>query len=177
MLVIAAAAIFGIIKLEFPSHSGPVHTMQTPDKIGSYVRTADMEKQTKVSQLRSEVIKMSSGQASNVASAVYESGNSAAGNTEQIAMFIGGHLANAAPASSISSFQQSFKNATTVSAGALGGQASCVEEAGGTSDAVSMCVWFDNDSFGEIVSPTMNASALSGLMRTMRPSLELVAPK
>ena len=52
-----------------------------------------------------------------------------------------------------------------------------MEEAGGTSDAVSMCVWFDNDSFGEIVSPTMNASALSSLMRTMRPSLELVAPK
>ena len=64
-----------------------------------------------------------------------------------------------------------------VSPGALSGRAACVEEAPGTSDSVAMCVWFDNDSFGEIVSPTMNANALGGVMRTMRPSLELVAKK
>jgi hypothetical protein len=40
-----------------------------------------------------------------------------------------------------------------------------------------MCVWFDNDSFGEIVSPTMNSGALSGVMRTMRPSLEILVKK
>jgi hypothetical protein len=136
-----------------------------------------MEKETKVNQLRAEVIKMSSGQASNVVSAVYESGNSAAGNTEQIVMFIGGHLANAAPASSIASFTQKFSGATVVSSGALGGKAACVEEAPGTSDSVAMCVWFDNDSFGEIVSPTMNAHALAGVMRTMRPSLEIQVKK
>jgi len=177
VVIAAAAAIFGILKFEFPSHSGPEHAMQTPPRIGSYVRTVDMEKQTKVDELRDEVIKMSSGQASDVQSAVYESGNSAAGNTEQIVMFIGGHLANAAPASSIASFTQKFPGAAVVSAGSLGGQAACVEEAPGTSDSVSMCVWFDNDSFGEIVSPTMNASALSSVMRTMRPSLERVVPK
>ncbi len=177
VLVVAAAAIAGIIKLEFPSHSGPAHTMVTPAKIGSYVRTPDMERQAKVSQLRAEVIKMSSGQASNVVSAVYESGNSAAGNTEQIVMFIGGHLANAAPASSITSFRQNFANAVVTSAGPLGGQAACVEEAAGTSDAVSLCSWFDNDSFGEVVSPTMNANSLAGVMHTMRPSVELVAKK
>ena len=91
--------------------------MATPPRIDSYVRTVDMEKETKVNQLRAEVIKMSSGQASNVVSAVYESGNSAAGNTEQIVMFIGGHLANAAPASSIASFTQKFSGASVVSAG------------------------------------------------------------
>ena len=161
VLVTAVAAIVGILKFELPSHSGPVHTMVTPAKIGSYLRTVDMERQTNVSQLRDEVIKMSSGQASDVKSAVYESGNSAAGNTEQIVMFIGGHLANAAPASSIGSFRQNFANAAVVSAGSLGGQAACVQEAGGTSDAVAMCAWFDNDSFGEIVSPTMNAPSLA----------------
>jgi hypothetical protein len=92
-------------------------------------------------------------------------------------MFIGGHLANAAPASSIGSFRQNFANAAVVSAGSLGGQAACVQEAAGTSDAVAMCAWFDNDSFGEIVSPTMNATALAQVMRTMRPSVELVAKK
>ena len=177
VLVAAAAAIFGILKFEFPSHSGPVHAMVTPARIGSYVRTVDMEKQTKVNDLRAEVIKMSSGQASNVVSAVYESGNSAAGSTEQIVMFIGGHLANAAPASSIASFTQNFAGATVASAGSLGGRAACVERAPGTSDSVAMCVWFDNDSFGEIVSPTMNATSLANVMRAMRPSLELVVRK
>ena len=177
VVVAAAAAIIGILKFEFPAHSGPVHTMATPARIGSYLRTVDMEKQTKVNELRAEVIKMSSGQASSVQSAVYESGNSAAGSTEQIVMFIGGHLANAAPASSIASFTQKFAGATVVSAGSLGGQAACVEEAPATSDSVAMCVWFDNDSFGEIVSPTMNATSLGNVMRTMRPSLELVVSK
>src|SRR5580704_9008108 len=177
VLVVAAAAIFGILKFEFPSHAGPTHRITTPAGIGSYMRTVDMEKETKLNKLRAEVIKMSSGEASNVVSAIYESGNSAAGNTEQIVMFIGGHLANAAPASSIASFTQKISGATVAGAGALGGKAACVEEAPGTSDSVAMCVWFDNDSFGEIVSPTMNANALGGVMRTMRPSLERVDTK
>ena len=177
VLVAAGAAIFGILKFEFPSHGGPAHTMVTPARIGSYVRTVDMEKQAKVSELRAEVIKMSSGEASDVVSAVYESGNSAAGSTEQIVMFIGGHLANAAPASSIGSFTQNFPGATVVSAGSLGGRAACVGKAPGTSDSVAMCVFFDNDSFGEIVSPTMNATSLANVMRTMRPSLERVVGK
>ena len=42
---------------------------------------------------------------------------------------------------------------------------------------MTLCVWFDNDSFGEIYSPTMKANALVGVMRTMRPSLELVVKK
>lgn len=172
VVIVAAAAITGIIKFEFPSHGGPAHIMVTPAKIGTYMRTVDLERQTNVAQLRDEVIKMSAGQASRVVSAVYESGNSAAGNNEQIVMFIGGHLANAAPATSVTSFAQKFPGAQVVSAGALGGKAACVEE-GGTSNSVSMCAWFDNDSFGEIVSPTMNASALAKEMLTVRPSVEM----
>ena len=177
VVILAAAAITGIIKFEFPSHSGPVHTMVTPARIGTYARTVDLERQTNVAQLRDEVIKMSAGQASRVVSAVYESGNSAAGNTEQIIMFIGGHLANAAPATSITSFTQKFPGAKVVSPGSLGGKAACVEEGGGTSDSVSMCAWFDNDSFGEIVSPTMNATDLAAAMVNVRPSVEMVASK
>jgi hypothetical protein len=174
VVVAAAAAIFGILKFEFPSQGGPVHQLVTPARIGSYTRTVDLEKQDDVTALRDEVIKMSAGQASDVKSAVYESGAAAAGSTEQIVMFIGGHLANAAPATSIGSFTQKFPGASVVSAGSLGGQAACVEEASGTSDSVAMCVWFDNDSFGEFVSPTMNANSLAGVMRTMRPSVEVV---
>ena len=128
VIIVAAAAITGIIKFEFPSHSGPAHTMTIPAKIGTYARTVDLERQVGLSKLRDEVIKMSSGQASDVESAVYESGNSAAGNTEQIIMFIGGHLANADPAASITTFTQELPGAHVVSAGSLGGKAVCVME-------------------------------------------------
>ena len=177
VVIVAAAAITGIVKFEFPSHSGPAHTMVIPTKIGNYVRTVDLERQVGLSELRSDVIKMSSGQASGVVSAVYESGNSAAGNTEQIMMFIGGHLANADPAASIAGFTQKFPGAYVASAGSMGGKAACVQEGTTTSNSRSLCVWFDNDSFGEIVSPTMNATALANAMRTVRPSVELLAKK
>jgi len=176
VVVVAAAAITGIIKFEFPSHGGPAHVMGTPAAIGTFARTVDLERQTNVAELRDEVIKMSAGQASRVVSAVYESGNSAAGNTEQIVMFIGGHLANAAPATSVASFTQKFPGAEVVTAGSLGGKAACVEE-GSSADSVSMCAWFDNDSFGEIVSPTMNSSALAKEMLTVRPAVETVVKK
>ena len=172
--VIATVAVIAIIKLEFPPHDGSVHEMVTPARIGPYVRTVDMENQTKLAQLRDEVTQLNASSASDVKSAVYEYGNSAAGSTEQIMMFIGGHLANAAPATSITDFTQKFTGATSVSAGSLGGEAACVEEAASTSDSVSMCVWFDNDSFGEIVSPTMNATSLASVMRTVRPDIEIV---
>jgi hypothetical protein len=177
VVVVAAAAIAGIVKFEFlPSHSGPVHTMGVPASIGTYARTVGLEKTTDLAALRAEVIRMSSGQATGVVSAVYKSGNSAAGNTEQIIMFIGGHLANADPAASIASFTQKFPGAHVVSAGSLGGEAACVQEGSG-SNAVAMCAWFDNDSFGEIVSPTMNATVLARTMLTVRPAVEQVAPK
>ena len=177
VVVAAAAAITGILRFEFPSHGGPVHAMLIPDRIGTYARTVDLEKQTHLAELRAEVIRMSSGQASGVVSAVYEEGDSAAGSSTQIIMFIGGHLANAAPATSIAAFTQKFAGAVVVSAGSLGGRAACVENGAGTASPVSMCVWFDNDSFGEIISPTMNAASLASAMQTVRPAVEMVAKK
>jgi hypothetical protein len=174
VVIAVAAAITAILKFEVPSHGGPVHTMQIPARIGSFARADDMESVTQLAGLRNGVIQVSPGQASNVKSAVYESGNQAAGSTVQIIMFTGGHLASAAPAASITGFSQKFAGATVVSAGSLGGKAACAEEGATTSSQVSMCVWFDNDSFGEIVSPTMNATTLATVMRTVRPDLETV---
>jgi len=176
VIVLAAAAIVGVIKFEFPSHSGPVHTMATPAKIGTFARTVDLEHEADVNALKQKVIAMSAGQASDVKSAVYESGNSAAGNTAQIVMFIGGHLANADPAASINSFTQQFHGAKVVSAGALGGKAACVQDGTG-SNSVAMCAFFDNDSFGEVVSPTMNSTALARAMQQVRSSVEQVSGK
>jgi hypothetical protein len=174
VVIAAAAAITAIIKFEFPAHGGPAHVMVTPAKIGAYQLTPDMARQTNLAKLREEVIEMSAGQASGVKSAVYESGNPAAGGNEQIIMFIGGHLANADPATSITDFTQRFAGATIVSAGSLGGEAACVYDGAKTSNPVSMCVWFDNNSFGELVSPTLDAKALAKAMLTFRPHLELV---
>src|SRR6185503_18833975 len=122
VIVVAAAAIVGVIKFEFPSHSGPAHSMTTPAKIGAFARTVDLEHQADVAALKQKVISMSSGQASHVVSAVYESGKASAGNNAQIIMFIGGHLANADPAASITSFTQQFRGAKVVTAGGLGGK-------------------------------------------------------
>jgi hypothetical protein len=119
---------------------------------------------------------MSSGQASHVVSAVYESGKASAGNTAQIIMFIGGHLANADPAASVTSFTQQFRGAKVVTAGGLGGKAACVQDGTG-SNSVAMCAWFDNDSFGEVVSPTMSATALASAMQQVRPAVEQVSGK
>jgi len=176
VVVLAAAAIVGIIKYEFPTHSGPAHVMGTPATIGAYARTVDLEHEADVAALKQKVIAMSAGQASHVVSAVYESGKASAGNTAQIIMFIGGHLANADPAASITSFTQQFKGAQVVSAGALDGKAACVQDGTGA-NSVAMCAWFDNDSFGEVVSPTMSASALASAMRTVRPAVEVRAAK
>jgi hypothetical protein len=40
-----------------------------------------------------------------------------------------------------------------------------------------MCVWFDDDSFGEVVSPTMTATVLSNEMLTIRSHVEQVVKK
>jgi hypothetical protein len=174
VVIAACVAITIIISSGAPSHGEPVHAIQTPARIGSFTRNAGLENSTHIAGLGAGVIQMGAGQASNMKSAVYESGNPGASNPVQILMFIGGHLASAGPATSVTDFTQKFAGATVVSAGSLGGQAACVEEGATTSNPASICVWFDNDSFGEIVSPTMNATTLATVMRTIRPDLEIV---
>jgi hypothetical protein len=178
VVVVAAAAVTGILKFGFrPDGGPPAHAFTIPAKIGTYVRTVDLEHEASLTALRDEITKTSAGQASRVVSAVYESGDSAAGGTTQIIMFIGGHLANADPTSSITSLTRDYPGVTMVSAGSLGGKAACVEEQAGTSDGVALCTWFDDDSFGELVSPTMNAGELGHEMLTVRPAVEFLVTK
>jgi len=59
-----------------------------------------------------------------------------------------------------------------VPAGTMGGEAACAE-AHSNGESVAMCVWFDNDSFGELVSPTMTTAKLATTMDSVRPNLEL----
>jgi hypothetical protein len=176
VLAIAAAAIVAIVLVAFPSGpSGPAHTLVSPNQLGAFSRRPALEQQMNVGQLRQDVINTSSGQAKHIVEGVYESGNSTSGSTPQIILLIAGNLANSNPVDSVTSFTKRFPGATLTSAGALGGKAVCVNATASEPGSVAMCAWFDNDSFGEVVSPTMKASTLGNTMRQIRPSVEQVA--
>jgi hypothetical protein len=176
VVAVAAIAIVAIVMVAFPSGpSGPAHTLVSPNQLGAFTRRPALEQQMNVGQLRQDVINTSSGQASHIVEGVYESGSSTSGATPQIILFIGGNLANGNPADSVTSFTKRFKGATLTSAGALGGEAVCVNANGSEPGSVAMCAWFDNDSFGEVVSPTMKADSLASTMRQIRPKVELLA--
>jgi hypothetical protein len=173
--VVAVGAIAGVLsKFAFSGPSGPAHTISTPSQLDSYTRNPNLEKAMKVSQLRDDVMQTSAGQASNVVSALYSMGDTTPGSTQQVFMFVGGNLANSDPASSLASFEQTYTHAQAVPTGALGGQAACTP-AVSHGEQVAMCVYFDNDSFGTFMSPSMSTTQLEHVMLTARPGVEQVA--
>src|ERR1700749_1253595 len=122
--VVAAGAIGGVLmKFMHSGRGGPAHTVVAPNQADGFTRSANLEKQMKVNSLSQSVMQSSSGQASNLVSAVYEQGNAAAGANAQIFMFVGGKLAGASPSASVTSFKQSYPGAKVVSAGSPGGDA------------------------------------------------------
>jgi len=89
-------------------------------------------------------------------------------------MFVGGKLASANPGASVDNFEKSYPGSAAVLPGSLDGKAACTETHLNGQSA-SMCVWFDNDTFGTVVSPTMTTAKLAATMDAARPSLELYA--
>lgn len=175
--IVAAGAIGAVlIKHAFSGPSGPAHQVVAPQTVDGYTRSANLEKQLHVASEAQKVAKASSGQASDVVYGVYQMGSTSgvdAANT-QMFMFVGGKLASADPGASIQNFEQTYPGSAAVSPGSLGGQAACTETHLNGQSA-SMCVWFDNDTFGAVVSPTMTTAKLASTMDTVRPSLELYA--
>jgi hypothetical protein len=150
--------------------SGPAHVLTTPDKLGSYVRRPQLEKQMNAGQLQKEVIAKSAGQATHVVSAVYEDGTSATSTkTPQMILFIGGNLSGVSPGGFIASFTQQSKGAFMTSAGSLGGSAACVNAQASVPGSVALCTWADNDTFGVVASLTMTAGKLATQLRAIRP--------
>jgi hypothetical protein len=173
--VVAAGAIAGVLVKSVFSHSnGPAHEVVAPQAVDGFTRSANLEKQLGVSAEAAKVAQASGGQASGVVSAVYQHGGLSAGSNTQIFMFVGGKLASADPGASVANFEKSYPGAAAVSPGSLGGQAACTETHLNGQSA-SMCVWFDNDTFGTVVSPTMTTAKLAATMDAARPSLELYA--
>jgi hypothetical protein len=155
--------------------SGPAHTISTPATLDGYSQSSSLERAMNVDQLRSAVIQGSSGQVSGVKDAVYTRGSVTPGASgdQQVFMFVGGHLTNQDPAFSIASFEQAYPSAKVIPAGSLGGQAACASTTV-SNQSVATCVWFDNDSFGTLVSPTMSTAKLANTLDTVRPGLEQV---
>jgi hypothetical protein len=175
VLVLGAGTV-GVMVLK-PHGGGPAHVVAVQPKLGDFTRKPELEQQLNASQIRQQVIAKSSGQARNVVSAVYENDASAAGgsgSSPQILLFIGGNLSGVSPDGFVAGFSGQFKSAQTVSAGSMGGSASCV--AAKTAGEVSLCAWADNDTFGVVASPTMSVAQLSAQMRTIRPLVERPAP-
>jgi hypothetical protein len=173
--VAAVAAIAVVAMTVFrPGPDGPAHTLVTPSRLGTFSRSATLTRQMDVSELEKNIIAQSSGQASHLVSAVYQAGSPVSGGSStQVMLFIGGQLSGASPDASVKSFIQHFKGASMTSAGSMAGEAACVSAQSGTEDS-TVCAWFDNDTFGELVSPNMSVSTLAGEMRTIRPSVEHV---
>ena len=173
--VVAAGAIGGVLmKYVFAGPSGPAHQIVAPASVDGYTRSANLGEQMHVDTLAQGVAKSSGGSASGVVSAVYEQGAVAPGSNAQIFMFVGGKLASADASASITNFDQSYPDARQVAAGTLAGDASCTETHVDNEEA-AMCVWFDNDTFGALVSPTMSTTQLASTLNSVRPSLELYA--
>ena len=175
--VVAAGAIGGVLmKYVFAGPSGPAHQIVAPQTVDGYTRSANLEKQLDVAG-EAQKIAGGSGQASDVKYGVYQMGSTTPGTdaaNTQMFMFVGGKLAGADPSASVTNFEQTYPGAAPVSAGSLGGQAACTETHLNGQSA-SMCVWFDNDTFGAVVSPTMTTAKLASTMDAVRPSLELYA--
>ena len=172
VVLAGAAVVLGLGLLG----GGPGHVLVTPDKLGSYVRRPQLEKQMNASQLQREVIAKSAGQASHVVSAVYEDGTSVASTkTPQMILFIGGNLSGVSPGGFIASFTQQSKGAFGTGAGSLGGSAACVNAQASVPGSVALCTWADNDTFGVVASPTMSAARLAVQLRAIRPMVERVA--
>ena len=155
--------------------SGPAHALVTPAKLGAYVRKPQLEQQMNAKDLQQQVVAKSAGQASDVVDAVYEANSGTAGHTSsQVILFIGGHLSGVSPTGFITSFTDQFKGARSTGAGSMGGRAACVNAQQNVAGSVALCTWADNDTFGLVASPTMDAAQLGAQMRAIRPDVEHV---
>ncbi len=165
--IVAALAVVGYVVLR-PQAS---HVVSAPASLGGYVR---QQANATANDLRHRIVAAAGGAVKNVVAAVYErTTGPGTKKAPQIVVFIGGNLAGGASADSlISAYMTRLRGAFTTSAGRLGGQAAC---APGSNGGPAECAWADNDTFGVVVSATLNSAGLADVMRQIRPQVEHVA--
>jgi hypothetical protein len=170
------AVVVAVVLVLASGSGGPQHVLVTPAKVGSWIRSTTLAKQMDVTQLEKNIINQSSGSASHLVSAVYQDGpTTVGGSPPPVMLFIGGRLAGASPTTALKEFTARFSDPQMVSVGSFGGEATCVDGPASANGATAVCAWFDNDTFGELVSANMSVAALGAEMHAIRPSLELTA--
>ena len=156
-----------------PASAGTPHVVTAPGKLGGYAEDAKLAQGMGAAALKASIVAKSAGEASHVVDAVYEQTTGpGTANGPQIILFIGGNLSGTTAQLFIASFTGKLKGAEPTSAGSLGGAAACVPGIGGRP---AECAWADDDTFGVIASPTLNAASLGTELRVMRPLVEHVA--
>jgi hypothetical protein len=161
----------GFIFFGFLGSDAPVHQVVVPQAVDGFTRSTSLEKQLRVSVEAQKVKQASGGQASDVVAAVYQRGSITPASNAQIFMLVGGKLAGLDPDASVADFEHSYTGSVSVSHGSLGGDAACTKTHLNGQSA-SMCVWFDDDTFGTMVSPTMTDAELAATMVAVRPDIE-----
>jgi hypothetical protein len=164
VLLVAALGVAGYVFL-LPK---TLHVVSAPAHAGGYVR---QQANATANGFKQRIVKAAAGSVKNVVAATYQrSSGPGTSKGPQIIVFIGGNLAGGASASSlISAYMARLSGAFTTSPGRLGGQAAC---APGSNGGPAECAWADNDTFGVLVSATMNSASLAAQMRQMRPLAE-----
>jgi hypothetical protein len=170
-VVIAVSIVSaGALARAFISYHNPslqvTHVVSVPASLNGYVRQPAQASQT-AQQLKSRILTRAGTSVSNVVAATYEKPSGSA-TGPQVMVFIGGNSSSSGDfISGITELRGSF----TTNAGPLGGQAACAPSTNGNPVE---CAWADGDTFGILVSATLNATALASEMRLMRPLVEYV---
>lgn len=175
VLILVGVAAVVVLKFLPSGATGPAHSLTTPLRLGAFTRSSKLTKQMNVGAIERNIVAQSSGQASHLVSSVYEAGSPVAGGTPaQVMLFIGGQLSGGSAATSVQSFTEHFRGAARTGAGSLGGDAACVSAQAKGTGGQTVCAWFDNNTFGELISPNMPVSALASELRSIRPDVEHV---
>ena len=149
------------------------HTVVMSAALGPYKWAPDLEKNAGLPVLAASAAEIGGGQVSGSRARTYERPAPGEGSP-QLLEVIGGRLPSTSPASSVITLIRKYPSARVVPAGPMGGSAACFEQTAGTAGSVAMCAWSDDDTFGILVSPTLNAADLANLMVQDRPLIELV---
>lgn len=165
LAIVAVLAVVGYLLL-IPRVT---HLVSVPASLNGYVRQPAQASAT-AQELKSRILTRAGGAVSKVVAATYEQrAGSGVGSGPQIIVFIGGNSSSSGDfISGITELRGSF----TTSAGSLGGQAACAPS---TDGGPAECAWADGDTFGVLVSATLNATGLASELRLMRPLVEHVS--
>lgn len=172
VVAVTAGAIFGILKVTAPHSAGPAHTLGMPQRIGIFSQDPSQGKKLGLAGFTQRFAQL--GHTTDTMSAAFSAAKTASGLPSSVMMVIEGHLANDNAVDSMKDFMKSYPGAVAVPAGPLGGQAACVS-LNTAQGPMAMCAWFDNDTIGMVMSPTVAAHELANSMPSFRSAVEVVA--